>query len=379
MGGMRFQLSWTDSGQDLPVEAQQRLADTIRAGLAAGVNHVETARGYGTSERQLGLLLRDELDRDAIVLQTKVAPEPDPELFRANVLDSVRRLGVERVDLFAIHGVNSWEKLWWTARPGGCLAVARELQRDGLLGAVGLSTHGTAQLISQALLHDGDGGFDFVNLHWYFINQQLTAVLDLAARRDIGVFVISPSDKGGRLYDPPQRLVDLCAPLHPIVFNNAYCLARPEIHTLSLGAARPSDFDLVAQSLAAAEQPELLAGIEARLHAAMTEAVGVGHPDDLTAGLPAWSQVSGGLNVAVIVWLRALALGWGMIEYAQGRYRLLGNGGDWFPGVNAAHVDEVDLSDALAGSPHAAAIPGWLREAHDLLGGAAAKRLSRSG
>ena len=64
-----------------------------------------------------------------------------------------------------------------------------------------------------------------------------------AQRHDVGVFIISPSDKGGHLYSPPQKLIDLCAPLSPMVFNDLFCLSHSQVHTLSLGAARPSDFD----------------------------------------------------------------------------------------------------------------------------------------
>ena len=66
----------------------------------------------------------------------------------------------------------------------------------------------------------------------------------VAARRlDMGVFIISPNDKGGKLYEPPPKWVELCAPLTPMQFNDLYCLARPEVHTLSCGAARPRDFE----------------------------------------------------------------------------------------------------------------------------------------
>src|SRR6185295_16699721 len=64
-----------------------------------------------------------------------------------------------------------------------------------------------------------------------------------ADARDMGVFIISPNDKGGKLYIPPPKLVDFCRPLTPMQFNDLYCLARPEVHTLSCGAARPGDFD----------------------------------------------------------------------------------------------------------------------------------------
>ena len=43
----------------------------------------------------------------------------------------------------------------------------------------------------------------------------------------MGVFIISPNDKGGKLYEPPPKLTELCAPLTPMQFNDLYCLARP--------------------------------------------------------------------------------------------------------------------------------------------------------
>lgn len=377
-GGMRFQQSWNDTGQEIEPEAQATLEATVRAGLAQGVTHIETARGYGTSERQLGLLL-PQLDRDAIILQTKISPDPDPDVFAENFAVSLRRLNVARVDLLSLHGINTWEKLWWAVRPGGCLARARQFQAEGLVGAVGFSTHGTTDLITSALEHDADGGFDYVNLHWYFITRRHQPALDVATERDQGVFIISPADKGGRLYDPPPRLVELCAPLSPLEFNNAWCLTNPQVHTLSLGAARPSDFDPVAGSLAALEDPALIADIELRLADAMRQAVGVDHPDELWDGLPDYVDAPGFVNLRVITWLRGLVLGWGMTEYAQGRYRMLGNASDWFPGLNAAHVGELNLKNAVRRSPFADSIPTWLAETHEMLGGETVHRLSASG
>lgn len=376
-GGMRFQASWKDTGQEIEPAAQQRLEETVLRGLQAGVNHIETARGYGTSERQLGMLM-PRLDRDSIILQTKIGPEPDPDVFEAHARESLDRLSVDRIDLLSLHGVNTWEKLWWSVRPGGCLARARQLQDEGLVGSVGLSTHGTTDLITAALAHDGDGGFDYVNLHWYFITRRHDAALALATQRDIGVFIISPADKGGHLYQPPPELVELCAPLHPLVFNNAWCLSNPSVHTLSLGAARPSDFDPIEESLAALQQPELLAQIDARLSQAMRDATGVDHPDQLWDGLPDFAEAPGFVNLRVITWLRGLVLGWGMQGYAEARYRMLGHASDWFPGLNAAHVADLDLTAAVRDSPFADQVPGWLREAHEMLAGDTVQRLSAS-
>src|SRR5437868_14690375 len=91
----------------------------------------------------------------------------------------------------------------------------------------------------------------------------------------MGVFIISPNDKGGKLYEPPQKLVELCAPLTPMQFNDLYCLARPQVHTLSCGAARPSDFDEHIAALAYYDaSSEVIVPIERRLRQEMASTLG---------------------------------------------------------------------------------------------------------
>jgi predicted aldo/keto reductase-like oxidoreductase len=67
-----------------------------------------------------------------------------------------------------------------------------------------------------------------------------------------------------------------------------------------------------------------------------------------------------------------------MTEYGKMRYNLLGNGGHWFPGNNAADVENVDLQACLSQSPFADKIPEILAKTHQLLGGKTVQRLSRS-
>jgi predicted aldo/keto reductase-like oxidoreductase len=283
------------------------------------------------------------------------------------------------VDLLGLHGLNNHRELWHAVRPGGCLAAARELQREGKVRHVGFSTHGPPELVQQAVAWDGDGGFDYVNLHWYFIYQKNWPAIEEAARRDMGVFIISPGDKGGMLYDPPEKMVALCDPLHPLVFNCLWCLAHPQIHTLSIGAAKPSDFDLQLSSLEHLDEAaSVLPPIEQRLRAAMLSAVGEDLADRYDEGLPHWDETPGLISIATVLWLRNLALGWGLIEYARMRYNLLGNGGTWFAGLHAGDVGSYDLAPSLQRSPFAEQIPGWLAETHQLLHRTPEKRLSQS-
>jgi predicted aldo/keto reductase-like oxidoreductase len=380
LGGMRYQQSWSDLPPEQISDASQaQLRATLEAAVSAGFHHIETARHYGSSERQLGWLLQHVPD-PARILQTKVPPQSDPAAFEAELATSFERLQVERIDLLGIHGVNLPEHLEHTLRPGGCLAVARRWQAEGRIGSIGFSTHGSLELIEEAIASDA---FDYVNLHWYYIRQDNTPAIERAIRHDMGVFVISPTDKGGHLHSPSTRICELCAPLHPIVFNDLFCLSAPGIHTISVGAARPEDLTLHLEAVALLDRAaELLPPIEARLEQAQLEALGRQWLASWQEGLPVWSETPGGLNLPVLLWLHNLVAAWDLQGFARARYGLLGNGGHWFPGANAdqlgAGVSEAELREALAASPWAERIPAILRQLRQRCGGEAVQRLQRS-
>src|SRR5215475_1295003 len=80
-GGMRYQFKWQDVAPgDIPKANQANLEACIHRALEVGINHIETARGYGTSEMQLGSVL-PKLPRDKIIVQTKVTPRENPAEF----------------------------------------------------------------------------------------------------------------------------------------------------------------------------------------------------------------------------------------------------------------------------------------------------------
>src|ERR1044071_7857808 len=81
-GGMRYQYKWQDVAPDeVPAENQANVEATIHRALELGIHHIETARGYGSSEMQLGWAL-PRLPREKLIVQTKVAPFADPAQFR---------------------------------------------------------------------------------------------------------------------------------------------------------------------------------------------------------------------------------------------------------------------------------------------------------
>ena len=80
-GGMRYQQAWKDLAPDeIEKAGQENLEATIHRALELGINHIETARGYGSSEMQLGWIL-PRLPREKMIVQTKVGPNEDPKKF----------------------------------------------------------------------------------------------------------------------------------------------------------------------------------------------------------------------------------------------------------------------------------------------------------
>jgi predicted aldo/keto reductase-like oxidoreductase len=373
-GGMRYQQSWNDEERDTITEDNQKnLEATIRYALELGVNHIETARGYGTSEFQLGKLL-PTLPRDEMIVQTKVGPKDTPKEFLEAFEVSMSALKLDHVDLLAIHGINNEETLEQALKS---MPAVQQLKKEGRCRHIGFSTHGPSDLVVKAI---ETGLFDYVNLHWYFVYHPINrAPVDAAAKLDMGVFIISPVDKGGKLYEPPPKLIDLCQPLTPMAFNDLYCLRDPNVHTLSIGAARPSD---LVEHVAAVQNMEekfpMVGKIEERLFQALEKNLGTEWTHHWHEGLPRQIDTPGEINIPEILRLWTYAKGLDMVEFGKMRYNLMGNAGHWFPGQKAENVDEEALKPFLEKSPFAKEIPGILRDAHKLLNAEEKKRLSES-
>lgn len=370
-GAMRSMKTWDEKTIDpIDQQSQQNLKRILDTSLKHGINHIETAHGYGSSEFQLGQLL-PEYNREELIIQTKVGPEDDPDKFIDNFKLSLSHLQVDHVDLLSIHGINNYHSLWQSCKKNGCLAAARKLQQQGYINHVGFSGHGPCDVIMEAIRHEEDGGFDFVNLHWYYILDVNRPAIDLAAERDLGVYIISPTDKGGRLWDPSALIQKKCAPLSPMVFNDTYCLMKKGVSSIGVGAAEPGHFDEHLKAVELLEKPEtekLIGQIDQKLKAVMQKNTGFERPDNLWDRLPSWEDSPKYINISMAIWLFNLAKGWDLTDYARTRYKMLASTTRWVPGNDCTEAANTDFTEFFKNLDlDEQNIVPLLKEAHELL------------
>ncbi|MCI0752656.1 aldo/keto reductase [Teichococcus vastitatis] len=181
---------------------QQREADAlVRAALEAGVNLIDTANVYaeGLSERILGQSLRNlGVAREEVVIATKVlgrmGPGPNNAgAGRGHILDqakaSLRRLQLDHIDLYQIHGFDPAVPVEET------LGALDQLVRQGLVRYVGLSNWAAWQVAKAAGIAERRGFAPVASLQAYYTlagRDLEREVIPMLKSEGVGLMVWSP-------------------------------------------------------------------------------------------------------------------------------------------------------------------------------------------
>jgi predicted aldo/keto reductase-like oxidoreductase len=344
LGGMRFKHGWEEPRHEIPADTLEQCREMVQLAFDAGINHIESAWGYRKSETAYGKVLNEELKipRNSYHLMTKGHVFTSSEM-REMVEKQLNDLQTDYLDFYGWHGINNDEVFQQACKTGGAVEELLKMKEEGIIRHVGFSTHAPLHTIINAI---ETGMFEFVNLHYYYFNQRNEKAVEAAKNRDMGVFIISPNDKGGQLFYAPKKVKEATRPLTPIQWNARFCLQNPGIQTLSFGMTEASHITEMKGIF-----PSNWTGRETEIKQKLDNFL----RDDPYSGFDGFELAHdpSGINIPEILRLRKLWKCYDMSGFGKYRYKTFEEKGHWLPGKLAfeENIEKVDFSKVPANIP----------------------------
>ena len=152
--------------------------------VEAGVNYIDTARGYTVSEEYLGYAL--EGIRDKFILATKSMARTK-EAMAADIETSLRNLRTDHIELYQVHNPNM-AQLEQVCAPGGALEALFEARAAGKIGHIGLTAH-SLEVFEKGLELDW---VETIMFPYNIVETQGEALIHKCAEKNIGFVVMKP-------------------------------------------------------------------------------------------------------------------------------------------------------------------------------------------
>ena len=188
---------------DMPVTygysvGEDRAKATVRAIFDGPVNIIDTSRNYGAgrAEQRIGDVIRERGGLPAgLVVSTKLDRDFETGKFdtaraRKSLEESLKALGIDRIDLLHLHDPEHSASLTEITGPDGSISELFKMKSEGLVTAVGLAA-GRVDIM-MPLLRDWD--FDALITHNRFtlVNRNAQPMIDLAVARGTAVLNAAP-------------------------------------------------------------------------------------------------------------------------------------------------------------------------------------------
>lgn len=175
----------------IPIQrVEQAVAsDMLALCREAGINFIDSARGYTDSEEKIGIAIAGH--RDSFYLASK-STRRDYAGFWSDIHLSLLSLRTDHLDLYQLHMVNSQEIWQSVCGKNGALAALQKARRDGLVRFIGISSHNNAALMEIIRT----GVFDTVQVPFNAVEQQFTGSLNLSLELGMGSIAMKPLGGG---------------------------------------------------------------------------------------------------------------------------------------------------------------------------------------
>jgi predicted aldo/keto reductase-like oxidoreductase len=185
----------------IPIQtvSESQAVDTVRHAVETGVDFIDTSRGYTTSERRIGMALK-EIGKP-VVLASKTRAHTAGEA-RADLETSLSELQRTSVDLYQCHFVRDMDDYRERTGKGGALEALQRAREEGLVGHVGITAH-RLEVLDRAL---DDGLFDTIMCCFSFLEPSAKeALIPKALEKNVGVIAMK-SFSGGVIDDPAAAI-----------------------------------------------------------------------------------------------------------------------------------------------------------------------------
>lgn len=179
--------------------------EIVRETIRLGVNFIDTANGYTDSEEKIGAAIKG-MKREDLVIATKSRAK-DKKTFKEHLDLSLKRLGVDYIDIYQFHNISSEAEKNEVLGPGGAIEGLEEAVKAGTVRFPGISSHS----VPLAIEIMKSGKFSVIQLPFnYFDDEALTEAIPLAKKLDIGFIAMKPMG-GGMFQDAGLAFRYLCS------------------------------------------------------------------------------------------------------------------------------------------------------------------------